>query len=115
MSNPTEKQIINTLQKTLDAYEKLIANPEKEKGKWEGYGNTTSCRLCKIFNVTGYCGVACPLRFIKGFSHCPCSSIALDRLLFALKNMCPPGISKAARARRKEIIESMDKAGYEYK
>jgi hypothetical protein len=50
VSLPVKRQfsfkMIEAANKTIQSYKRLIADPEREIGKWDEFGNYESCRLC---------------------------------------------------------------------
>jgi len=105
------KGMIRAMTMTLRAYDRLIANPGKERGKWEDYGTSDGCRLCKV-GADQICA-GCILHKMNA-RHDGCVGQSMCDLDEALMFGRDELIAEMAKIRRDEIIKHLDKLGYKY-
>ena len=141
----SQRKINAELTKMMDAYEALIKAPRTNLHKWDGYGLTTSCRMCKLFHNTDHslshsalCD-GCPLGSEGTYQGCAggltrtCWSLecAIDAALAVVRdkhfkknypkqyatqmNLAIVDVQIVAVERMDWIIERLSENGYQYK
>lgn len=104
------------LDKTIAAYEALIADVEGEKDKWSQYGTVWTCRLCAVnFNEKPTC-FECPLSLAgeinMDYGHYPCSGETMHILSDSFDTGTSAEILSAAEDRLEWIRARAISNGY---
>lgn len=138
-----DKAMEQALTKTLHAYEALFTNFKQEIDKWTLYGQSSSCRICKVMSsretikITGFeqnCAM-CPLGSFQKCGESKLSQVCNDfgpysvyvnntriTLMYAIwdyedvpnrDNLRK--VIKAAKMRYKSLLETLDDNGWDYK
>jgi len=106
------KKVTLAFERTIRAYDRLIADPEREQEKWKRYGNLDACRMCVAVRretLQDPCD-RCPLsRGVCG----GCAVPSLESLSFALWD--GERVADTATARRQWLLDTANACeGFEH-
>lgn len=134
-----DKELAKALTKTLAAYERLFADPKGQIKRWEDYGHSYSCRICKVMGSqlafdalqSSRDCKACPLGSENSSHGCGESNNSLwahsrsttrmDLMNKIWEYEATPNrdnlraVVRAAKVRYKSILKVLDDNGWEYK